>query len=59
MNWIHLKDGSQDDYDLVITTKEITQKGTTITIRAIVALNKDFGSGYMYPILLENGRILD
>ncbi|NNE03216.1 MAG: hypothetical protein HKN52_08620 [Eudoraea sp.] len=57
-NWIHLKDGSQDDYDLVITTKETVEKGTTITIRAIVALNKDFGSGYMYPILLEHGRVL-
>lgn len=58
-NWIHLKDGSQDDYDLVITTKKSAQKGTTITIRAIVALNKDFGSGYIYPILLENGIIMD
>ena len=59
LNWIHLKDGSQDDYDLVITTMESVQKGTTITVRAIVALNKDFGSGYMYSILLENGRIMD
>lgn len=58
-NWIHLKDGSQDDYDLVITTKKSAQKGTTITIRAIVALNQDFGSGYIYPILPENGIIMD
>ncbi len=58
-NWIHLKDGSKDDYDLVITTKEEVQKGDVITIKAIVALNKDFGSGYMYDIILENGILIN
>ncbi len=58
-NWIHLQDGSKDSYDLVITTLEPVKKGKTITVRAIVRLNVDLGSGYSYPILLENGAILD
>lgn len=58
-NWIHLKDGSKDDYDLVVTTKEEVQKGDLITIRAIVALNKDFGSGYLYDLILENGILIN
>ncbi|GGD57898.1 GW dipeptide domain-containing protein [Muriicola marianensis] len=57
-NWIHLQDGSKDSYDLVITTSEPVKKGKTITVRALVQLNVDLGSGYSYPILLENGSIL-
>lgn len=56
-NWLHLKDGSRDSYDLVITSPEMAEKGSEITIRAIVRLNVDLGSGYSYPILLENGVI--
>ena len=57
-NWIHLKDGSQDDFDLVITSDEEVTKGATITIRGIVRLDKDFGSGYSYKILLEEGTVV-
>jgi hypothetical protein len=58
-NWLHFKDGSMDDYDLVITSQEQVQKGSTISIRAVVHLNVDLGSGYSYPILLENGRLVE
>jgi hypothetical protein len=58
-NWIHLKDGSQDDFDLVITTNMSAQEGDIITIQAFVALNKDYGAGYSYDLILENGVILN
>ncbi|WP_420321181.1 hypothetical protein [Flagellimonas sp.] len=58
-NWIHLKDGSQDDFDLVITTQEDIQKGLMLTVRGIVQLNRNFGSGYVYDILLEQGEIIN
>lgn len=58
-NWLHMKDGSKDDYDLVITSDEQVPKGTKISVRGIVRVNADFGSGYSYPILLENGRLVD
>ncbi len=57
-NWIHLKDGSQDDFDLIITTNMSSQEGDIITIRAFVALNKDYGAGYSYDLVLENGAII-
>ena len=57
LNWIHLIDGTKDDFDLVITTKESVRKGAKITIRAKVALNKDIGAGYVYDILLEEGTV--
>ncbi len=58
-NWLHMKDGSKDDYDLIVTSEEKVQKGAQISLRGIVRLNKDFGSGYSYPILIENGRLID
>jgi len=57
-NWIHLKDGSQDDFDLIITTNMSAQEGDIITIQAMVALNKDYGAGYSYDLILENGAII-
>ena len=57
-NWIHLKDGSQDAYDLVITSDEMVDVGSVVTMKAEVILNKDFGAGYKYDLILENGVIV-
>lgn len=57
-NWIHITDGSQDDYDLTITSDELVAEGTVITMQATVALNKDFGAGYRYDLILENGVLI-
>jgi len=57
-NWIHLKDGSNDDYDLVITSDVFVPEGSAITIKALVTLNKDFGAGYKYDLILENGTLI-
>ena len=56
-NWLHLKDGSKDDFDLVITTDTFIPEGSIITLKATVTLNKDFGAGYRYDLILENGTI--
>jgi hypothetical protein len=50
-NWIHLKDGSMDDYDLVVTSNEDVPVGSKVTIQADVVLNKDFGAGYKYELI--------
>ena len=57
-NWIHLKDGSKDDYDLVITSDTFVPVGTVVTMKALVTLNKDFGAGYKYDLILEDGIVL-
>ncbi|WP_299528859.1 GW dipeptide domain-containing protein [uncultured Lutibacter sp.] len=57
-NWMHLKDGSQDDYDLVITSDTFIPEGSIVTMTATVSLNKDFGAGYKYDLILENGVII-
>ena len=57
-NWVHLQDGSKDDYDLVITCDVQIPVGHTVTLTGKVVLNKDFGSGYKYDILLEEGQLV-
>ena len=56
-HWIHLQDGSRDDFDLVITSEQFVPEGEEIVIEAVVSLNKDFGAGYQYDLILENGII--
>ena len=57
-NWIHVKDGSKDDYDLVVTSNTFVPEGSKITIKATVSLNRDFGAGYTYDLILENGILV-
>jgi hypothetical protein len=60
-NWIHLRDGSgnpdKGDNDITITTKETAAIGDTLTIRGTLRLNKDFGSGYSYPVIIEDAKL--
>jgi len=54
-NWIHLQDGTdfEGKYDLTITSQESFQVGQVLTLEGIVALNRDFGYGYEYAVILE------
>jgi hypothetical protein len=57
-NWIHIQDGTSFDgkYDLTITTlEEGIVINNVVTFEGIIALNKDFGHGYKYEIILEEG----
>jgi hypothetical protein len=59
-NWVHIQDGSEysGKFDLTATTEMETAVGEVITIEGTVALNKDFGYGYSYDVLLEDSKIL-
>lgn len=57
-NWIHLKDGSKDDFDLVITCNDAVHEGHFVTMVGKVALDRDFGAGYRYSIILEEGEFV-
>ncbi len=62
LNWIHLQDGTGDPasntHDLVITTlAENPGNWDTITVEGTLAANKDFGSGYLYTVLIEEAVV--
>jgi hypothetical protein len=54
-NWVHLQDGTEYDgkYDLTVTSLEPFEVGQVITVEGILAMNRDFGYGYEYELLLE------
>jgi len=56
-NWVHLQDGTQfkDYMDLTVTTSETFTVGLQVTFEGKIALNKDFGYGYSYELLMEEG----
>jgi len=58
-NWIHIQDGTSNnnEYDMLITSKDQAQVGDIIIVEGTVALNKDFGAGYSYPVMIENAKI--
>jgi len=58
-NWIHLQDGTdfEGKYDLTVTSQEGFVVGQVLTIEGILALNRDFGYGYSYEILLEKATV--
>ena len=59
-NWIHIQDGSEydGDFDLTITTASQVSVGETLTFEGTIALDKDFGYGYKYDVLLEEAKII-
>ena len=59
INWIHIKDGTSFNgkSDVTATSTTEVKLGDTISIEGKVTLDKNFGSGYVYPILIENATI--
>lgn len=55
-NWIHIRDSSTGE-DLTITTDGTVKIGDTILADGKLVLDKDFGYGYVYEVLLENSTV--
>ena len=60
-NWVHLQDGTEfgGKYDLTATSIESFEAGAIVTLEGILAVNKDFGYGYSYEILLEKATAVN
>lgn len=60
-NWLHLQDGSGDaaakTNDLTITTAGTVKVGDTILVTGTLVLNKDFGFGYQYDVMIEEASV--
>jgi hypothetical protein len=60
-NFIHIQDGSGDaaerNHDLTITSQKTADVGEYVVVTGTVILDKDFGAGYSFPILLEEASI--
>jgi len=59
-NWIHLQDGSgsKGTNDLPVTTAAMAQVGDTVLVRGLVTIDKDFGAGYVYKVIIQDAEVL-
>lgn len=61
-NWIHLRDGSgspeKKDNDITVTTLDTVAVGDVVLVRGKLHLDRDFGSGYSYPVIIEDGKVV-
>jgi hypothetical protein len=59
-NWVHIQDGTgnQENYDLTITTQDMVRVGDVVVFEGVIAVDKDFGSGYTYHLLMEDAVVI-
>ena len=59
-NWVHLRDGTGTEADktndILVTTKAEVKAGDIVTFSGTVRTDKDFGSGYIYKVMVEDGK---
>jgi len=58
-NWVHLVDGTggAGTNDLMVTTNATAKVGDVVVVRGKVTVDKDFGAGYHYAVLVEDATL--
>jgi len=59
-NWLHIRDGSGEEgsNDLTVTTTgALPAVGDTVVVTGPLGLNRDFGMGYKYPVIVEDAEV--
>lgn len=59
-NWLHIQDGTgeQGTNDITVTSPTgIAPVGSTVVIEGTLALDRDFGAGYVYAVIVENAKV--
>jgi hypothetical protein len=58
-NFLHIQDGTgkEGTNDVTITSAQTASVGDTVSVVGKVVLNRDFGAGYVYPLIIEDAAI--
>jgi len=58
-NWIHIQDGTGEgpSSDLAVTTDASPQVGDVVLVQGPVSVDKDFGAGYRYTLIVEGAAV--
>jgi hypothetical protein len=60
-NWLHVQDGSgrasEGTNDITVTTDAPAKLGDVVTVTGKVAIDKDFGAGYAYKVMIEEAKV--
>jgi hypothetical protein len=59
-NWYHIQDGTKFNgklCDFTITSNDNIPLGSPVAFSGTLRLNKDFGAGYVYELIMEDGAL--
>lgn len=60
-NWVHLQDGSGSpdagNHDLTLTCSTDLKVGDVVVVSGKLTIDKDFGHGYVYDLIVENAVV--
>jgi hypothetical protein len=58
-NWAHVQDGTgaAGTNDLTVTTLSTVKVGDRVLVEGVVTIDKDFGYGYKYSVVIDNATI--
>ena len=60
-NWVHLRDGTGSaaakSNDLIVTTTQKAKVGDVVLVSGVVRTDANYGSGYAYPVVIENAKL--
>ena len=60
-NWMHVRDGSgtrgKGDDDIAVISDDQATVGSVVTLTGTVRLDKDFGAGYQYPVIIDGAKL--
>jgi len=60
-NWLHIQDGSGDaaagTNDITVTSAAEAKVGDTVLVSGTLSLDKDFGYGYKYALIIEDAKV--
>jgi|SaaInlStandDraft_2_1057019.scaffolds.fasta_scaffold56179_1 hypothetical protein len=59
-NWLHIQDGTgkPGTDDITVTTSSVANLGDMVVVEGVLTLDKDFGFGYKYDLLIEDAKIV-
>ena len=61
-NWLHIQDGTgsagKANNDLTVTTATEAKVGDTVLVTGKISLDKDFGAGYKYAVILDDAQVV-
>lgn len=59
-NWLHIRDGSgaEGTNDLTVTTMATPKVGDLVLVTGALKLDRDFGGGYKYALIVEDARVV-
>jgi hypothetical protein len=60
-NWMHVRDGSgsrgKGDDDIAVISDDTATVGSVVTLTGTVRVDKDFGAGYQYPVIIDGAKL--